>query len=259
MKDKVDPVRKLTYGPVSSRRLGKSLGINLMPSHIKVCPFDCVYCHCGCSDDITVDLNDYMDRLPRFYHVGEALEAKLKELKEADYPLKYITFSGNGEGSLHPDFDKIVDVVRSLRDKYYPVVKTCILSNSTTLHLPHSFRGIKKLDRKIMKLDAGSEEMFNLVNRPAPGITFRKIVEGLKRLEDYSLQTNFFTGAVSNSDEKSVMDWIETVKEIRPSEILLYTVARPTTEAGIKKISSEILKRIGEKAERETGIETYIY
>jgi len=256
---KTDPVREVIYGPVNSRRLGKSLGLNLMPSRIKVCPFDCVYCHCGWSEDVTLDINKYIHLLPSAKDIKKALEKKLNELKKDNFPLNYITFSGNGEASLHPDFPEIADTVKRLRDIYYPESKTCILSNSSTLHLPHSLEGIKKLDRKVMKLDGGSEEIFRSVNRPAEGVLFEKVVECLRELRNFSLQTNFFTGSVSNSEKASVTGWIETVKYIKPEEILLYTVARPTSDGGIKKIPKETLEAIGKLAEKETGIKTYVY
>jgi len=256
---KTDPVREVIYGPVNSRRLGKSLGLNLMPSFIKVCPFDCVYCHCGWSEDVTLDINKYIHLLPSTKDIEKALEKRLSELKRDDFPLNYITFSGNGEASLHPDFPEIADIVKKLRDLYYPESKTCILSNSSTLHLPYSLEGIKKLDRKVMKLDGGSGEIFRIVNRPAEGVVFEKVVVGLKELKNFSLQTNFFTGSISNSEKTSVSDWIETVKYIKPEEILLYTVARPTSDGGIKKIPKEKLEAIRGLTEKETGIKTYVY
>jgi len=251
--------KDLIYGPVSSRRLGQSLGINLMPSHVKICPFNCVYCHCGWTEILTDNIDKYVNLLPDILTVEKFLEERLKELKANNKNLDYITFSGNGEGSLHPDFDNIVDLVTGLRNKYFPEAKTCILSNSTALNVSHSLKGIKKLDRRVMKLDGGSPDMIELVNKPAEGITFEKIIEGLGQLDYFTIQTNFFRGSISNAGKESVKDWINTVGTLKPDEVMIYTVARPTAVLDIKKITEEELVEIAEKTQKETGIKTCAY
>jgi wyosine [tRNA(Phe)-imidazoG37] synthetase (radical SAM superfamily) len=255
----VEKRKDLVYGPVSSRRLGASLGINLMPSHIKICPFNCVYCHCGWTDIITKDIDKYFNMLPDILTIEKALEEKLRELKENNKILNYITFSGNGEGSLHPDFDNIVNLVTELRNQYFPDAKTCILSNSTSLLVPHSLKAMRKLDRRVMKLDGGSREIFNMVNKPAEGITFEKIIDALGKLEHFTIQTNFFGGSISNSGNEAVEDWINIVGKLKPDEVMIYTVARPTADLDIKKITEEELIEIAEKIQILTGINTCAY
>jgi wyosine [tRNA(Phe)-imidazoG37] synthetase (radical SAM superfamily) len=160
---------------------------------------------------------------------------------------------------MHPDFAEIVDVVTQLRDMFYPDAKTCILSNSTTLQNSGCLSGLGRLDKRMMKLDVGSATLFEQVNRPADGILFERVIEGLRRIESYILQTNLFEGAVSNAGRSSIDDWLNKVAVVRPSEIALYTVCRPTTESGIKPVDSNKLAEIALLTERELGIHTHAY
>ena len=167
------------YGPINSRRLGRSLGVNLLPSDVKLCTFDCVYCHYGRTDVKAVDPTEANITFPALFRVVDELEHVLQGFKANNDAPDYITFSGNGEPTLHPSFDQIVDRVKVLRDQSVPNVPVAILSNSTTVHLPHVRQTLMKLDRRIMKLDAGSEEVFVAVNRPHASVSLSEIIDGL--------------------------------------------------------------------------------
>ena len=165
------------YGPVKSRRLGSSLGLNLLPRSYKLCSFNCIYCQYGLNPPQSPDMVSALyDELPTVSAIKKAILAALASLREK---IDYITFSGNGEPTLHPDFPAIVEVVRDIRDRYASHVKLAILSNSTTINKPEMVEALMQLDTPIMKLDAGSEKLYKRINRPAGGVDFNKIVEGL--------------------------------------------------------------------------------
>ena len=242
-------LQNVVYGPVKSRRLGYSLGVNLMGNSSKICSMNCIYCHCGWTQKHVnlKSINNSFNELSDTDIVLNTLDLRLKELKESDQELDYITFSGSGEASMHPDFDKIIDKTKILRDKYYKKAKVCILSNSTSVTDESIRKSLLKLDARFMKLDAGSFTKCQEINKLADGINYDDIIEGLTKLcsepETY-IQTNFFTGKNTNSDEKSLADWIEKIQQIKPSEILIYSVCRFTPDAEVIGIADEKLRQI---------------
>lgn len=229
------------FGPIKSRRLGNSLGINLLPENGKICNFDCIYCECGWNADGKDDT-----RIPTVDEVYNILENKLLELSKAGIPIDAITFSGDGESTLHPDFPRIIDDTLRLRDIYYPQAKIAVLSNATRVHKPEILAALKRVDSPIMKIDAPTNELAAKINRPAPGYDVRKVVEALRAFEgDFILQTMFLRSENFDSSAPEVLNgWLEIVRTLRPREIMVYTIARPTPQAGLQKFSVEEMKAL---------------
>ncbi len=241
----------IIYGLVRSRRLKSSLGINLSPTQLKLCSFNCQYCHYGFTKVVTESNAGYEEHFPTPEDVESALRYALKTFQET--PL-YITFSGNGEPSMHPDFPDIVDRVNRIRDAKAPSVQTAILSNSSTAHIPEVRDAILRLDVPIMKLDAGDPVTFRKVNRPAKGVDFERLVSSLAAMPDITIQTCFLSGSISNSDDPQIDAWIEQISRIRPKEVQVYTVDRPPADSGLMPVPKERMQVIVERASSETGI-----
>lgn len=245
----------IIYGPVKSRRLGPSLGINLMPTDKKFCSYDCIYCHYGFTDVHTLDLRIEAGILPTPAEVEKALVDYLKK----DKNINYITFSGNGEPTLHPRFSEIVDIVKEVRERYVPSVQVAILSNSSTVDRTEMRIALRKLDVRIMKLDCGTEKTWRLMNHPYRTLSYEKIVEGLKELKDIIIQAIFLKGRVDNSTDEEINEWISRLKQIKPKEVQIYTCDRPVADKGIEKVPKEVMQRIAEKAEREAKIPVRVF
>ena len=241
----------IIYGPVKSRRLGASLGINLLPTSYKLCTFNCLYCHYGWTKVHTDDASSLISDLSSVEQVKNALADWLKENLNQ---INYITFSGNGEPCLHPEFDKMVDVALQARNKHVPLAKLAILSNSTCLDKGNVLAGLRKLDVRIMKLDCGTEATFRKLNRPCKGIQFEKVVENLTRLDDIIIQSVFVEGSVSNTDDREIEKWIERLNYIKPKEVQIYSIDRPPADSGLTLVTKYKLNRIAKKAEGATGI-----
>ncbi|MCP2520059.1 radical SAM protein [Candidatus Aminicenantes bacterium AC-335-K20] len=246
--------KNIIYGPINSRRLGKSLGINLMPIDYKLCSFNCIYCQYGKTDILTDNLTSYKKDLPDLKEIEISLENFLRNSPSIDY----ITFSGNGEPTLHPEFSDIVNLVVDLRNKYAPVTKIALLSNSTFPCNKEIGRAFEKIDLKIFKLDVGSEDLFLKVNRPFKGISFKDLIENLKKLDRIVIQSLFFTGKIENSSNGKVRDWMERLREIKPKGIQIYTIDRPTDEK-LKIVSRERLLEIADNVRRLLGFKINVY
>ena len=231
------------FGPVHSRRLGVSLGINLMPADGKICSFDCIYCECGLN-------GDHHTKSKRREEVCERLTEVLCERHEKGEPLDVITFAGNGEPTGHPDFAGIIDDTIVVRDKYFPSAKVSVLSNATMLHRPDVFEALKKVDNNIQKLDTVDMAYITKVDRPcSPSYDVRKVIEQLKAYDGkVIIQTIFMRGeGVDNTGEEYVAPWIEAVKEIAPEQVMIYTIDRETPTKGLKKAEPAILNQICER------------
>lgn len=246
--------RGILYGPVRSRRLGLSLGINLLPPGEKLCNFDCVYCQYGWTDTALLERAGE----PAFPSVDEVLAALDAALPECDAPPAYLTFSGNGEPTLHPRFGEIVDGVTAIRDRMLPAARTAILSNSTRAGEPAVRDALRRLDVRIMKLDAGTAELFGRYNRPAAGIAFARVVEGLRELGGVTLQSLFTGGPGGNGDRRSVEDWLAQVKGIAPLAVQIYTLARGYPSERIAPLGRERLEEIRAQAAAE-GIAAEVF
>ena len=224
------------FGPIHSRRLGRSLGINLLPVRGKICNFDCIYCECGWNRDGRDDTV-----LPTVAKVRADLEDKLTELMLAAVPIDSITFSGDGEPTLNPEFPRIIEDTLFLRDAYYPGAKVSVLSNATRVHVPEVFDALRKVDNPILKIDAPTDELVARINQPAPGYSIKRVIEALERFEgNFILQTMFLKSKDFDSSSPEVLQgWMDIVRRLRPRRVMVYTIDRPTPEQGLKAFTVE--------------------
>ncbi len=241
------------FGPIHSRRLGVSLGLNLLPSDGKMCTFDCIYCECGYNKD-----HRPKKKLPTREEVRTALEERLLDMK-ANGPIPdVLTFAGNGEPTAHPHFAEIIEDTLALRDQYFPNAKVSVLSNSTFIHKQDVFQALCKVDNNILKLDTIDPEYINLVDRPTGHFDVSRIIAGLKAFKgNLIVQTMFLKGKtdegmdVDNTSDKYVLPWLEMVKEIAPKQVMIYTIDRETPDQSLLKATHEELDRIVDLIKKE--------
>ena len=224
------------FGPVHSRRLGVSLGINLLPDDGKVCSFDCIYCECGFNAE-----HRTKKLLPTREEVRTALEEKLKDMQANGPAPDVLTFAGNGEPTAHPHFPEIIDDTLALRDKYFPKAKVSVLSNSTFIDRPAVFDALNKIDNNILKLDTVDEEYIHRLDRPNGKYSVKKIIEKMKEFKGNCIIQTMF-----NTSDKFVLPWLEAVKEIAPRQVMIYTIDRETPDHDLQKATHEELDRIVE-------------
>lgn len=246
----------ITYGPIRSRRLGRSLGVNLFPRDRKICSYDCVYCHFGATTDRT--LESLGVRVPGVREVLEAVEAYLR----SDHEFDFVTLSGNGEPTLYPQFTELVPKLKQLITRIRPSVRLALLSNSSTANRPGLQKVLDRIDLPVFKLDAGDQATFELLNRPCPGIAIQDIVKGLARLATRAklvLQTAMVSGLVRNWEGEPYDAWVKAVRTIKPDRIQLYTTDRPVADQRVEKLTPEQLERIAARTRELTGIKTEAY
>ncbi len=240
---------QIVFGPVHSRRLGISLGINLLPIDAKICSFDCLYCECG------FNTTGEHAKLPTRMGVRNALELRLKEMANDGQIPDIITFAGNGEPTLHPDFAGIIDDTLELRNKYCPNAKVGVLSNATQIHKPDVFNALKKVDDNILKFDSAFDHTLQLLDRPVRKyITVRWLIEHLKKFEGKMIvQTLFIRGEVNgekidNTSDEEIEAWLKALKEMNATQLMIYTIDRETPLKTLEKIPLDELNRIAERA-----------
>ncbi|MDE6113640.1 MAG: radical SAM protein [Muribaculum sp.] len=243
------------FGPVHSRRLGTSLGVNLSPVDGKVCSFDCVYCEAGYNSQGTGKSG-----LPSREDVARQLESKLKEMSAAGEPLDVITFSGNGEPTMHPDFEGVIDDTLALRDRYYPGAKVSVLCNSTRLDREGVVNGLRKVDNCILKLDSALTPTMRLIDQPvSKSFTCEYVIPQLEAFGDKCIiQTMMLRGNhdgkhIDNTTPAEVDALIEAYKRIKPREVMLYSIDRATPESDLQKVEREELESIACRM-RDAGI-----
>ncbi len=249
-------------GPIRSRRLGSSLGVNLLPLKHKICSYDCIYCECGWNRESEDGTLEYVSPS----QVREMLEARLKELQAQGTPIDSITFAGNGEPTLYPQFPEIVDIVVSLRDRYYPHAQTTILTNATQLTRPEIFNALLKLDNPTLKLDAGNATMRQRINLPnEKACTYEELTGCLIRFGSRCIiQTLLFDGTddqgnpVTNIDPEGFAEYTRYLKQIRPKYVQLYALDRATPAKNLRKLTPEELNIYAQKLRAE-GIEAKVY
>lgn len=226
------------FGPIFSRRLGTSLGINLLPEKGKICNFDCIYCECGWNKDGRDDTV-----IPTAAKVSADLENMLVRLQKQGTNVDSITFSGDGEPTINPAFPQIIDDTLRLRDELAPTAKVSVLSNATRVHLPEVFRALSKVDNPIMKIDAPTNALIEKINKPAPGYDIARVVEALEQFQgNFVLQTCMLRSKEYDFDSSrpEVLDgWMDIVRRLRPREIMVYTIDRPTPAQGLEKFTVE--------------------
>ena len=236
------------FGPVRSRRLGISLGINLLPADGKVCSFDCIYCECGFNEDHRPSLP-----LPTREDVQLKLEQKLQQMAAEGQLPDVLTFAGNGEPTCHPHFAEIIDDTILLRDKCCPKARICVLSNATFIHRQQVYDALMKVDDNILKLDTIDPMYINKVDHPNGTYDVRKIIERMKSFHGHIIiQTMFMRGecdgeSVDNTGEEYVGPWLEIVKDIKPQKVMIYTIDRETPTQGLLKATPEQLDSIRDR------------
>lgn len=231
------------FGPIFSRRLGASLGINLLPEKGKICNFDCIYCECGWNKDGRDDTV-----IPSAAKVRADLERMLVRLQQEGTKVDSITFSGDGEPTINPEFPQIIDDTLALRDKYIPAAKVSVLSNATRVHLPEVFRALTKVDNPIMKIDAPTNELIARINMPAPGYDIARVVDALRQFNgNFVLQTCMLRSKEYNFDSaraEVLEGWMAIVRDLRPREVMVYTIDRPTPAQGLEKFTVEEMTQL---------------
>jgi len=249
---------QLIFGPIHSRRLGLSLGVNLLPTDAKICSFDCIYCECG----FNTTMQD--SPIPSREQVSQALEAKLKEMMAEGQIPDVITFAGNGEPTLHKDFEGIIDDTIALRNKFCPTAKVSVLSNSTRIHKPHVFSALNKVDNNILKFDSAIEHTMQLMDRPTgKHINVAWFIEHLKKFEGrLIIQTMFLRGEINgkrldNTTAEEVEAWLKALEEIRPQQVMIYSLDREAPTQNLEKVTVEELNLIANKI-RERGFDVSV-
>lgn len=240
------------FGPIKSRRLGISLGINLLPGDGKVCTFDCLYCECGFNAT-----HRAKEKLPTRDEVYRALENKLQSMTAGNEFPDVLTFAGNGEPTIHPEFAGIIDDTMKLRDQYCPKARISVLTNATQITKEAVFEALCKVDNNILKLDTTDNKYISFLDRPTGRYNLSDIIERMKAFNGKAIiQTMFLKGKVdgvdvNNTGDSYVLPWIEVVKEIAPRKVMIYTIDRETPQQGLQKATHEELDRIVAMLEKE--------
>ena len=247
----------IVYGPIRSRRLGISLGVNLMPTTAKLCTFDCVYCECGWNQPVL------HPQLPTREQVREALASSLIS-QSSDNPIDVITFSGNGEPTMHPDFLGIIQDTCDLRDQFYPEAKVSVLSNSTQLGRKDVVEALRLCDNRILKLDSAIDATMRLIDKPVNHqLTVHQIVQWLQCFKgQFTLQTCFLRGeyqghVIDNTTPEELYAWYEIIDILRPQQVMIYVIDRETPLKTLEKIPAEQMLQIAQPL-REKGIDVIV-
>lgn len=244
---------EIIFGPVTSRRLGRSLGINLLPVDSKYCNFNCLYCECGLTQK---DYGKHKAHLPAREEVSSALEKLLSDFQQKGKEIDTITFAGNGEPTLHPSFSEIIDDTLRIGHNYFPKAGIAVLSNATLIGNKKIWRALQKVDHNILKLDSAFEETILKINCPLGKFSLDKLIANLKNFRSrLTIQTLFVKGSYKgasfdNTTEKEIEAWLTLLKEIGPELVMIYTIARDTPIDTIEKISSEKLEEIATRVRR---------
>jgi wyosine [tRNA(Phe)-imidazoG37] synthetase (radical SAM superfamily) len=240
---------QIIFGPIKSRRLGISLGINLLPTDSKVCSFDCIYCECGWNPRKRAQ----KAVLPTREEVKQMLEIKLKDMALQQELPDVITFAGNGEPTLHPEFEPIIEDTIALRNDWAPKARIAVLSNATMLHKPSVVRALLKIEDNIQKLDSAFEATVRLIDCPASTFNLNNVVENLQSfqgkviIQTLFLKGNFKDQVIDNTTETEVNEWLKLVKKINPSKVMIYTIDRDTPATGLEKVTIEELRKIAQR------------
>ena len=250
---------QIIFGPVKSRRLGVSLGVNLLPTDSKVCSFDCIYCECGW----TPKKREKKAILPERGQVKREMQEKLTQMIEMNELPDVITFAGNGEPTLHPEFDGIIDDTIELRDRLAPKARIAVLSNATMLHKLSVIRALLKVEENIQKLDSGIEKTIHKIDCPASNFNLKNVVENLKLfdgkviIQTLFLRGNFKNEIIDNTTEEELSAWLKLVVEIKPSQVMIYSIDRDTPATGLEKLKLVELEKIATQV-RDLGFKVQV-
>ena len=248
----------ILYGPIPSRRLGFSLGVNLLPMDVKVCTWDCLYCQCGWTDRTVDQARVDPARFPSIAVLSEAFEGGFEALAREGKRPGSITLSGNGEPTLHPRFEEAVDALIRARDRHLPEAKTSILSNGERIGEPSVRAALDRLDQRCMKLDAGDAGMTEKIDRPLTPFDLDAYVGNLKRLKPLILQSFFMQGSVDNTTETAVQAWMGQVARIQPLEVHLYSLDRIPPAKGLTRASRDALDAVAARV-LASGIQASVF
>lgn len=251
---------EIVFGPVKSRRFGVSLGINLLPLHGKLCSFNCVYCECGLTDERK------KEKLVLFSaaEINASLQSRFEALKTGGLDPDNITFAGNGEPTLHPEFESIIDNTIRLRNEFFPKAKVTVLSNASRLDRENVKRALLRIDNNVLKLDAGTNATFQAINRPNSPITLEKVLQELKDFGgDLVIQTMLIRGDVDgkwvdNTTEEELTLWLKHIQEINPELVMLYPIDRQTPYRTLEKVPEEEFRALASRIE-ELGIKAEVF
>ena len=232
---------EIVFGPIYSRRLGSSLGVNLLPSVGKLCNFDCVYCECGWNRDGKSD-----KVFPKLADIEAALEDKMSKAAEEGIGVDSITFSGNGEPTMHPEFSKVIDITLKLRDKYFPEAKVSVLSNATLIGRKDVADALMRVDNPILKIDASSDELIGKINKPVGSYRLAEVVENLKGFGgNFILQTMFLKSPDFDTAAPGALEkWMDIVRTLRPREVMVYTIDRETPDKSLGKYTVDQMQAL---------------
>lgn len=250
----------IIFGPVLSRRLGISLGLNLLTVNSKVCTFDCIYCECGWTKSCHVEPCE----TPSSAQVKELLEQKLQKMSANKQKIDSITFAGNGEPTLHPEFPQIINNTISLRNKYYPGTKVTVLSNASMINNENIINALKKVDNNMLKIDTAINETFHLLNKPLIKLELKEIISNLKKFNgDLIIQSLFVRAEINgriidNTTENEINEWLKVLALIKPRLVMIYPISREPAHKNVKKISKPELDKIAERV-KTIGLQTEIY
>ena len=246
------------YGPIRSRRLGSSLGVNLLLSQAKICTFDCIYCECGFNTPAMGE------KLPSRTSIQRQLKEKLQSLVEENIPLDVITFSGNGEPTMHPDFHRIIDDTIALRNEYFPDAKVTVLSNSTQIHRPEVVAALLRADNCLMKFDSANEYTMRCIDQPQQSyFTTQWLIDHLCRFDGKLIvQSIFIRGeydgkSFDNTTEVEVNEWLDALQRIKPKQVMIYPIDRATPAKNLEKVTIDELNTIAERV-RKLGIDVLV-
>ncbi|MFI3289591.1 MAG: radical SAM protein [Rikenellaceae bacterium] len=243
----------LIFGPIRSRRLGISLGVNLLPQHAKICNFDCIYCECGSNTERKGEPQER--RFSNRDDVRTALRQTLINMRNQGELPDVITFAGNGEPTLHPEFEQIIEETIQTRNEIAPEAKISVLSNATTLARESVVRALKRVDNPILKIDSAIESVAQIINRPAPNYSVERVIDQLSSLKgECIVQSMFLRGTVDgvtfdNTTENEVSNWLEAIEKIAPRQVMIYSLDRDTPCQGLQKIEREELQKIAQRVE----------
>lgn len=245
---------QIAYGPIHSRRLGVSLGVNLLPTNQKLCSFECVYCECGFTKKVIGA------KMPTRQEVKDALLNKMREMKEQGVQLDVFTFAGNGEPTMHPDFAAIIDDTIEVRNQFFPNAKISVLSNATMIGRESVFNALMKVDNNILKLDSGVDATARLIDQPnSPSYSVAEQIELLKRFKgNFIMQTIFLRGeykgqTIDNTTPEEIKAWTEAVRQTNPKQVMVYQVDREAPVPGLEKLTNEELSKLAQPI-RDLGI-----
>jgi wyosine [tRNA(Phe)-imidazoG37] synthetase (radical SAM superfamily) len=220
------------YGPVPSRRLGLSLGVDIVP--FKTCTLDCIYCQLGKTTSKTLERKEYVP-------VGDVL-AELKQLLDAGLQAEHISIGGSGEPTLHSGLGRLIEGIKKITS-----IPVALLTNGTLFYLPEVRADCAAADVILPSLDAGDQQAFDTVNRPLEQITFDRLVDGLCALKNEypgQIWLEVFCIDRFNTDSPQLDKIASAIKKIRPDKVHLNTAVRPTAEQGVEKIAPDKLREI---------------